>query len=142
MNRARFSRLIRPAVIIALVLAAAMAFYNVFLDPEPTEFWGPSAWRFIHSMATCYTPDQKEAFKKFMGTLPQLLPCERCRRNLKKNLVEHPLNEASLADNDSLFLWTYKLHDMVNRELGKSSPSYESVRAKYWKELRVANQCE
>ncbi len=102
-----------------------------------TKFWGPSLWKVIHSFAVTYQPSQKTAIKHFIEkTLTTLIPCAKCREHLKSNLKRLPLNDY-LENNDTLFLWTYYLHDLVNRQLKKKSPPYDMVKRAYFDSLGV-----
>ena len=110
-------------------------------------FWGPPHWTCIHSDAAAYKPEKAVAFKTLMYCLPELLPCEECCANLKKNLAKYPI-DGYLRNNHDLFLWTYILHDAVNqehnhmkpREPPKYSPPFEQVKQFYFKAL--AEECK
>jgi Erv1 / Alr family len=96
-------------------------------------FWGPAAWRLIHSTAATYTPDKALSFKQFIYSLPGILPCGKCREHLSNNLARvYPLREVNLKNAESLFLWTYHLHDIVNKQLGKTSPPFAHVWTEYF----------
>ena len=94
------------------------------------EFWGPSVWKTIHSFAIAYTPDQKQQFKNYINSLQYILPCQACREHLKQNLKILKIDDY-LSNNHQLFLWSYLLHDRVNRQLGKSSPPFEQIKIIY-----------
>lgn len=95
-------------------------------------FWGPTIWKTIHIMALSYTPDKKDHFKKFINELQYLLPCEECRHHLRQNLKILPIDDY-LQNNHQAFMWSYMLHDIVNKQLGKKSPKYEDVKMMYIK---------
>lgn len=96
--------------------------------------WGPAMWRMIHSVAATYSPENEQAFKQFIYSLPGLIPCENCKNRMLNVLKMLPLKESHLESNRNLFLWTYQLHDVVNKQLGKVSPGYEKVRSFYFNE--------
>ena len=98
---------------------------------QSTKFWGPHTWCLIHSMATTYEPQNKKAFKDLIENLTKTLPCKKCRENLKRHLQELPV-EPYLKNNQDLLLWTYLLHDIVNKELGKKSPPFDTVQRYYF----------
>jgi len=107
-------------------------------------FWGPAAWRFIHSIAVTYTPDKAEQFKVMMTTFTDLLPCEICQVNLKEKLKKFPIDQY-LKSNETLFFWTYVLHDLVNQAINatnpkikKVSPPYDQVKSFYFNSLNVS----
>ncbi len=95
-------------------------------------FWGPALWKTIHSLAAAYTPDQRQYYKSFIYGLQYTLPCEYCRKHLQANLKTLNIDDY-LENNHKLFLWTYFLHDMVNRQLHKSSPLFEEVKSVYFR---------
>jgi len=96
--------------------------------------WGHPLWMSIHTLSANYdpSPQSAESFIKFMFSLVSLLPCDVCRRNLYTHLTKDlPITPTVLANRDNLFLWTYKLHDLVNQKLGKISPPYNIVYSYY-----------
>lgn len=103
-------------------------------DDSGKKFWGPKLWSTIHCLAAAYTPDQKEYFKSFLNNLTKLLPCDVCREHFKKNLKQLDVNKY-LDNKYQLFYWSYLLHDMVNKQLGKKSPDYNIVKDIYFKQM-------
>ena len=110
-------------------------------------FWGEPIWTTLHTLAAAYAPDQAAAFKLFVSTLPILLPCDICRAHLAQNLKKYPLVDY-LADRNSLFFWTYLIHDAVNQQItlerptepAKRSPDYETIKHFYFK--NVGHECK
>lgn len=98
------------------------------------DFWGPPTWCTIHSASAGYSPENRLSFKNFMYSLPHLLPCEFCREHLHENLESIPLNDSALVGSQQLYMWSYYLHDLVNRQLKKprSPPFLKS--AQYYHE--------
>ena len=90
-----------------------------------TRFWGPSAWRLLHSITFAYTPTKdKSTVRKFFQTLPFVLPCKFCRSNLLEHYEELPL-EPALESQELLSKWLYKVHTRVSaklREQGRTVP--------------------
>lgn len=93
------------------------------------QIWGQDMWRSIHRIAATYTSGNKEAFILFIYSLTDLLPCKICREHLKINMENHPLTDEYLQNNKTAFLWTYILHEIVNKQLKK--PSYPYSKAYY-----------
>lgn len=82
----------------------------------PKNEWGPAAWITLHSFAAAYDPSQRDVFVDFLTTFGKLLPCEYCRKNFAKKLIEAPPEE--YLDSTERALWyTYMLHDMANRDI-------------------------
>lgn len=96
--------------------------------------WGPAMWRMIHSVAATYSSENAAYFKQFIYSLPGLIPCENCKTRMLNTLRMLPLRESHLESNKNLFLWTYQLHDLINKQLGKLSPEYENIRRFYFNE--------
>lgn len=103
-------------------------------------FWGPCMWRAIHSFAAAYQPEVKGAFKQFIYSLPGIIPCNVCRSQLNKILQQLPLGDDYLKDSHNLFLWSYLLHDLVNKNLGKISPPLKDIKAQYFNP-KVCQSC-
>lgn len=108
---------------------------------EGNDFWGPPTWKFLHSIAATYTPDQANAVKCLYQSLTVLLPCPKCRTNLKKKLKAFPI-EKYLGSRDDFFFWTYLIHDNVNQWAGKTSPTLDDVREEYYVALLNAGCAE
>jgi len=105
------------------------------------KFWGPATWCIIHTSAYEYTPEKRLSFKQFVYSLPYLLPCDKCCVHLYKNLNTLQLGDKNLQDSQSLFIWTYFLHDLVNRQLGKKSPNFPSVYKFYTENKIIWKKC-
>lgn len=84
-----------------------------------TLFWGPSAWRLIHSLGLVYpkkpTEKDQKVFFDFFDSLKYVLPCKHCRNSYKdyyKDITEY-------LPNGKLYEWTFNLHNKVNDKLKK-----------------------
>lgn len=106
--------------------AVAMGDFNV--DPA---VWGPPLWSSIHTLALKADSDGHEglvAFKEFLNSLTFLLPCNNCRHDYSKYCSTNPPPEAY-----DCFGWTVRLHNFVNRRLGKSGePVTEAAAREIW----------
>ena len=105
-------------------------------DGMLTSVWGPSMWHTLHTISFNYpvnpTNKQKKYNYIFFNSLRNILPCKYCRDNLKKNLKCNPLNMNTMKNRNSLSLWLYKLHELINKMLGKKSNlTYNDVRDRY-----------
>jgi hypothetical protein len=101
-----------------------------------TTVWGPSLWHVLHTMSFNYpvqpTHDQKQQYMDFIYHLEYVLPCGKCRKNLKKNFRKMPLRMINMESRHTFSLYMYRFHEMINKMLGKSSGlSYEDVRERY-----------
>ena len=105
-------------------------------DGMLTSVWGPGMWHYLHTMSFNYpvnpTDNDKKHYKDFILNLQNVLPCKYCRENLKSNFKIHPLEECHLKDRNGFSRYIYKLHEIVNKMLGKKSGlSYCDVRERY-----------
>lgn len=96
--------------------------------------WGPGAWEFIH-LTVMGEPDDFDTsrlifYKRFFEVLQELLPCERCRLHLKKNMTKLKDIE-KIKTKKELFDWTTDLHNNVNEITNKSILSKEDA-FNYW----------
>jgi hypothetical protein len=101
-----------------------------------TTVWGPSLWHSLHTISFNYpvkpTNKDKKNYKKFILSLKYTLPCKYCRINFVKNLKVLPLTDNCLKDRNSFSRWMYKMHEHINKMLGKKSGlTYCQVRDRY-----------
>ena len=105
-------------------------------DGMLTTVWGPAMWHSLHTISFNYpvkpTQKEKKDYRRFILNLQNVLPCRYCRENLKRNFKAHPLRMCDMKDRDSFSRYIYKLHEVVNKMLGKKSGlSYCDVRERY-----------
>ena len=105
-------------------------------DGMLTTVWGPSTWHLLHTMSFNYpmqpTCDDKRHYRDFVLNLQNVLPCGKCRKNLKKNFKVLPLQWRHMANRTTFSQYIYRLHELVNKMLGKKSGlSYVDVRERY-----------
>ena len=105
-------------------------------DGMLTSVWGPSMWHTLHTISFNYpvnpTTKEKKQYFIFFNSLGNILPCRYCRENLKKNLKCNPLTMNTMKNRKSLSFWVYRLHEIINKMLGKKSGlSYIDVRDRY-----------
>lgn len=105
-------------------------------DGMLTSVWGPSTWHMLHTISFNYpispTCQQKTDYMNFIFNLQNVLPCGKCRENLKKNFKRLPLKLKNMESRHTFSLYIYKLHEVVNKMLNKKSGlSFEDVRERY-----------
>ena len=105
-------------------------------DGMLTTVWGPSMWHYLHIMSFNYpvkpTTIDKVNYRNFILNLCNVLPCGHCRVNLKNNMKANPLRMCDMKNRDTFSRYIYKLHETVNKMLGKKSGlSYCDVRERY-----------
>jgi hypothetical protein len=90
---------------------------------DPAAF-GPYYWAVIH--LACLSGS--DGLQKFTDSLPGILPCPDCKEHLIQNLKDIPF------DKRDPFRWSVKLHNAVNKKLGKPIVSYEEAH-NHWSNL-------
>lgn len=103
---------------------------------DPSIFAGPAGWVTLHSAAAAYEPWQAKGFKMLVEGFANTFPCPRCREHFRKHLKEIPL-EKYLGNRDEVFLWTYLMHDKVNKIKRVKSPPLEQVKRYYFESLNL-----
>ena len=98
--------------------------------------WGPSAWHFMHTMSFNYpvhpTIQDKKHYREYILNLVNVLPCGKCRKNLRENFKKLPLRMIHMESRNTFSRYVYDLHELVNHMLGKKSGlSYEQVKERY-----------
>jgi len=89
------------------------------MDPK---IWGKAGWKFLFSIALGFP--QKPDFQKihnytrFFNYLQYVLPCEICRLHYASNLNQITI-DPYMTSRDNLFLWVLKMHNLVNKQIGK-----------------------
>ena len=105
-------------------------------DGMLTSVWGPSLWHYMHTMSFNYpvkpSREDKKHYRAFIMNLKHVLPCKYCRMNLRKNLKSLPLTNKDLKNRCNFSKWVYKLHEHINKMLGKKSGlTYKKVQERY-----------
>ena len=90
--------------------------------------WGPIFWHTMHIISLGYPeePDEptRQAASSFYQSLSALIPCPICRVHYANHLKANPVSP-SLDTRKDLFTWTVKIHNLVNKDLGK--PEYTEM---------------
>lgn len=90
--------------------------------------WGPGVWNLIHMTAANFpcqpTPEDRRRYEAFLESLADVLPCAACRSHFRAMLEGRKgrslqLTAQVLRDRFTLFDWTVRVHNAVNRRLGK-----------------------
>jgi hypothetical protein len=101
-----------------------------------TSIWGNSAWHFLHTISFNYPVNpvskDKENYRNYVLSLRNVLPCGKCRANLKENFKKLPLRMADMKNRDTFSRYIFSLHELINTMLNKKSNlTYEEVRNTY-----------
>ena len=105
-------------------------------DGMLTTVWGPPMWHYLHTMSFNYpvkpSAEDKKHYRKFIDLLQYVLPCGKCRENLKKNFKKLPLTNEVMASRHTFSRYMYDLHELINTMLKKKSNlTYDQVRERY-----------
>jgi hypothetical protein len=105
-------------------------------DGMSTLCWGPWAWSFLHCTSCNFPPNpseqDKDHYHDFLMSLKYVLPCKACRDNYAKNLEDLGYSRACLESRKTFSMFIYRLHNQVNKMLGKECPlTFNQVRDRY-----------
>lgn len=95
------------------------------------EFFGPSMWKTLHSIAWTYdhpTPEYQKKAKEFFKLIGDFIPCPSCAAHYKKYLKNNPVQAGS---KDKLVQWVFDLHNDVNRRSHKPTLSFDEHQRDY-----------
>jgi hypothetical protein len=101
-----------------------------------SSIWGKSGWKFLFSVAYEYpkAPTYTEMlnYQRFFQSLQFILPCASYRRQYGNQLTQVPI-EPYLTTTSYLFEWVLKMHNMVNKEIGRPLITQRDVLKVYFK---------
>lgn len=105
-------------------------------DGMLTTVWGPAMWHYLHTMSFNYpakpSAKDKKHYHEFVIKLQHVLPCGKCRENLKSNFKKLPIKKCAMKSRYTFSKYIYDLHELINTMLGKQSGlTYEKVRERY-----------
>jgi len=72
-------------------------------------------------------------YRAFVNTLQHVIPCAVCKEHLKETLAKFPV-DTHLATRMDFFRWTVDLHNLVNKQLGKTEMTFADAESK-WKSI-------
>jgi hypothetical protein len=74
-------------------------------DGMLTYIWGPPMWHYLHTMSFNYpvhpTMEDKKHYRNFILELQYVLPCGKCRDNLKNNFKKMPPTKKHFESRDA-----------------------------------------
>lgn len=106
-------------------------------DGMNVNFWGKILWSFLHTVSFSIDPietseETREQLHAFLMSLKYILPCKACRDNYAKNLEMVDYNRDCLLNRKTFSMFVYRLHNCVNKMLGKDCHmTYNQVRDRY-----------
>lgn len=100
---------------------------NDRLNLKPS-YWGPSAWKFLYSVAKGYgdTPSfqDKQKMRDFLSSLGYALPCQECRHNYDVEIKD--INDADLESSATLTNWLRELEIEIENNKSSSQAEYNN----------------
>jgi hypothetical protein len=93
------------------------------------EDWGNATWFIIHVTPLHAQGNDLVVYnnlKAMLSCLVFILPCQKCQLHLKENLTKIDIDNCS-ESKMKLFECTWKLHNIVNADLGKPQPTLEEA---------------
>ena len=131
---------------------------TITLPPSAVEYWGPSAWKFIHTITFSYFPpsirknkrNYQNNYKQYFKSLGDILPCPVCRyhyqnhiySDINKKTTTKDFNHA-FTNQKKLIRYFYNLHTKVNKDrLGRDFIKYNSNLSYKEFKLRYANKID
>lgn len=108
------------------------------------EFWGPCAWKLLHSVAATAparpTVQETVHYAAFYTSLQHTLPCPHCRDHYAAFLKRYPIEEALQQSDTSqtyvkghhgLQVWVWQLHNEVNARSNKALYAFDDAYQTY-----------
>jgi hypothetical protein len=99
------------------------------------QIWGPGLWTFLHSTAAVSTtPQSRRDYVVLVEALANTLPCDKCKQHFRQNMRTININNY-LKNEETLFMWSYLLHNAVNEAQGKSGaqkPTFDEIYRRYF----------
>lgn len=110
-----------------------------------TQFWGPSGWKFLHSITAIYPENpiliEKIMMREFMQLVCDILPCKYCRASFTTYSQSLDITPY-LETREMIMEWLYKMHNKVNGKLRrqgfctKENPTFEHVKKIYQNKMK------
>lgn len=91
-------------------------------------------WASIHVLTVTLHFENIRYYKRMLEVLSELLP-ERDGEYIKYFLQKYPI-DPYLRNNQDAFFYSYMMHDVMNKKLGKKSPPYIDVKIHYFSALK------
>jgi hypothetical protein len=82
------------------------------------------SWKTMHIEAKLVTnQDQRQRFVDYIKYLYMNFPCGRCRNDIKRYMDRNQIPE--VTDDKTIFEWSWKFHNDLNKKLNKPIMSWE-----------------
>jgi hypothetical protein len=97
------------------------------------EKWGPPMWKFLHVVTFTYPKNPslitKKKYFSFIKDFKNVIPCQTCREGYVKAIKD--FNIEILKNPETFSRWMVKVHNRVNKKLGKEFFPYSKALKMY-----------
>ena len=109
-----------------------------------TGAFGPPTWVSMTLIAMGYpesnpTKEQRKTYSIYFRLIGEVLPCNLCRTSYRKFVKKVPLNSKVLSWRRNLVFWVFKIHNLVNKNLGCRVLNRKQLESKfrYYEQFRA-----
>jgi mitochondrial FAD-linked sulfhydryl oxidase len=111
-------------------------FHSQHTLPTNPTVWGPCLWKFLHVASFNYPVEPsaicKEHTKRFIKSLPMLIPCEVCALHAKAYVVKHDnCLDRIVSTRNELAAFYVNFHNEVNKRYNKPFFTFADAEAMY-----------
>tara|TARA_Y100000389_G_C17468588_1_gene528069 strand:+ start:1767 stop:2237 length:471 start_codon:yes stop_codon:yes gene_type:complete len=102
--------------------------------------WGPALWDILHYITFNCKNLKKNSFELkelFEKHVPNIMPCNTCRKNYKNHLRLNPIRMDSCVEFSK---WLVEIHNMTNKDLKKPEYRYSNAVRRYSATGNVTNK--
>ena len=100
-----------------------------------SKIWGPNGWFFIDSICLSYplypTESDKQQYKNFFYSFPNILPCAKCRMHFNEYINKNPLTDDILNSKETLIDWILNVHNKIRNKIISKEEFYTYYNDKY-----------
>ena len=107
---------------------------------------GPGIWHIMHTSAVNAKDEQKMIeFENLLEIIIKTIRCVECRKDLQEYMHKNPILpyrtlKSKYGDLVGYYVWTWKLHNYVNKKLGKSEVNLD-ISYEYYAGNKVCFAC-
>jgi len=113
--------------------------------------FGPGRWDILHSYSSlCKTKEDKIQFANFVENIfTPTIKCIFCRNHFQYMLQKYPVPFGSRPhpkkkewdEQDSVYKWTFSVHNLVNERLNKPIMSWDVYQELYGSDSKACTNC-
>lgn len=92
------------------------------VDISSPKIWGPPVWKLIRETADVFRIRRKKKIIRWFRILSTLLPCETCRANFSRILIQSTPRAAAISNKEEYQDYLDYLKSQVDSHVKKTSP--------------------